>query len=110
MREGQTGRSIACIAFSNRISGAISNLGRKVSEQTVGNALGEAWDHAGPGTESDDGVENFIAAHMATEEWMQQVARNLTNADAGVVRRHRCLLQDRDTKFCGRFQSVLRAG
>src|SRR3954454_2520094 len=32
-----------------------------------------------------------------TEEWMQQVARNLTDADAGALRGQRYLLHDRDT-------------
>jgi putative transposase len=45
-----------------------------------------------------------------TEEWMQQVARNLTDADAGALRGQRYLLHDRDTKFCGWFRSILRAG
>ena len=45
-----------------------------------------------------------------TEEWMQQVARNLTDADSGALREQRYLLHDRDTKFCDRFRSTLRAG
>ena len=46
----------------------------------------------------------------ATEEWMQQVARNLTDSDSGALRKQRYLLHDRDTKFCDRFRSTLRAG
>ena len=45
-----------------------------------------------------------------TEEWMQQVARNLTDADSGALREQRYLLHDRDTKFGDRFRSTLRAG
>ena len=45
-----------------------------------------------------------------TEEWMQQVARNLTDAGRGALREQRYLLHDRDTKFCDRFRSTLRAG
>src|SRR6476619_4494579 len=45
-----------------------------------------------------------------TEEWMQQVARNLTDSDSGALRKQRYLLHDRDTKFCDRFRSTLRAG
>ena len=41
---------------------------------------------------------------------MQQVARNLTDAEAGALRGQRYLLHDRDTKFCDRFRSILRAG
>jgi putative transposase len=45
-----------------------------------------------------------------TEEWLQQVARNLTDAQAGALRGQRYLLHDRDTKFCDRFRSLLRSG
>src|SRR5947209_4888714 len=43
-----------------------------------------------------------------TEEWMQQIARNLTDADAGALRCQRYVLHDRDTKFCDGFRSILR--
>jgi hypothetical protein len=45
-----------------------------------------------------------------TQEWMQQIARNLTDADAGALRGQRYLLHDRETKFCDGFRSVLRIG
>jgi transposase InsO family protein len=45
-----------------------------------------------------------------TEEWMQQVARNLTDAEAGALQDQRHVLHDRDTKFCDSFRSMLRAG
>lgn len=45
-----------------------------------------------------------------TEEWMQQVARNLTDAESGALHGQRYLLHDRDTKFCAGFRSILRAG
>src|SRR3954468_12698359 len=45
-----------------------------------------------------------------TEEWMQQVARHLTDAEAGGLQGQRYLLHDRDTKFCGWFRSIVRAG
>jgi transposase InsO family protein len=41
---------------------------------------------------------------------MQQVARNLTDADAGALQGQRYLLHDRDTKFCDGFRSILRDG
>ncbi len=44
-----------------------------------------------------------------TEEWMQQVARNLTDAEAGALQGQRYVLHDRDTKFCDSFRSMLRA-
>ena len=45
-----------------------------------------------------------------TQEWMQQVARNLTDAEVGALRSQRYLLHDGDTKFCERFRSILRDG
>ena len=41
---------------------------------------------------------------------MQQVARNLTDAEAGALQGQRYVLHDRDTKFCDSFRSMLRAG
>ena len=43
-----------------------------------------------------------------TEEWMQQVARNLTDAEGGALLGQRYLLHDRDTKFCSGFRSIVR--
>jgi hypothetical protein len=43
-------------------------------------------------------------------EWMQQVARNLTDAEGGALLGQRYLLHDRDTKFCSAFRSTLRDG
>jgi hypothetical protein len=45
-----------------------------------------------------------------TEEWMQQAARNLTDAEAGAPQGQRYVLHDCDTKFCDSFRSMLRAG
>ena len=45
-----------------------------------------------------------------TEEWMQQVARNLTDAEGGALPGQRYLLHDRDTKFCSGFRSIVRDG
>ena len=45
-----------------------------------------------------------------TEEWMEQVARNLTDADSGALLGQRYLLHDCDTKFCAGFRSILRDG
>ena len=45
-----------------------------------------------------------------TEEWMQQIARNLTDIESGALRDQHYLLHDRDTKFCAAFRSILRDG
>jgi putative transposase len=41
---------------------------------------------------------------------MEQVARNLTDADAGALLGQRYVLPDRDTKFSAGFRSILRDG
>jgi putative transposase len=46
----------------------------------------------------------------STEEWMQQIARNLTDIDSGALRDQKYLLHDGDTKFCAGFRSILRDG
>jgi hypothetical protein len=43
-----------------------------------------------------------------TEAWMQQVARNLIDAETGALQGQRYVLHDRDTKFCDSFGSMLR--
>lgn len=43
------------------------------------------------------------------EQWMTQVARNVTMADVGFLSRSRYLIHDRDTKFCAAFQRTIEA-
>jgi transposase InsO family protein len=45
-----------------------------------------------------------------TEEWMEQMARNLTDAEGGALHGQCYVLHDGDTKFCAGFRSLLRAG
>jgi putative transposase len=45
-----------------------------------------------------------------SEDWMQQMARNLTDAECGALHGQRYLLHDRDAKFCAGFRSILRDG
>ena len=45
-----------------------------------------------------------------TEAWMEQMARNATDAASGHLRQHRYVLHDRDTKFCASFRSMLETG
>jgi transposase InsO family protein len=42
-----------------------------------------------------------------TSEWMEQIARNVTDWDAGVLRHKRYLIIDRDSVFSPRFRSIL---
>ena len=41
------------------------------------------------------------------EAWMKQIARNLTDAEDGILKGKRYVLMDRDTKFCEAFQAIL---
>jgi transposase InsO family protein len=41
------------------------------------------------------------------EEWMLQIARNLTDAEAGFLRRKQYLLMDRDAKFSQAFRDIM---
>ena len=50
-----------------------------------------------------------LTRHPA-EEWMAQIARNLTDVDAGALHGQSYLLHGRDTKFGDRFRSILRDG
>ena len=42
-----------------------------------------------------------------TEEWMQQMARNVTDFESGPVHPRLFLLHDRDAKFCASFRTTL---
>jgi putative transposase len=44
------------------------------------------------------------------QEWMEQMARNVTMEDSGFLIPQRYLLHDRDTKFCSSFREVIEAG
>jgi putative transposase len=45
-----------------------------------------------------------------TEEWMEQMARNLTDLECGALRGQRYVLHDRDTKFSSGFRNILHDG
>src|SRR5215831_17062680 len=44
------------------------------------------------------------------QEWMEQMARNVTMEDAGFLIQKRYLVHDRDSKYCTSFREVLEAG
>ena len=44
------------------------------------------------------------------QAWMQQMARNATGEEWGLLDQRRCALHDRDTKFCSVFRETLKAG
>jgi len=55
-------------------------------------------------------TRRVILAGMArhpTEEWMQQVARNLTDTESGTLTHQKYILHDRDAKFCSLFTATL---
>jgi putative transposase len=41
---------------------------------------------------------------------MEQMARNAIDPECGYLRDQRCVLHDRDTKFCATFRSIPRVG
>ena len=45
-----------------------------------------------------------------TEEWMQQVARNLTDSESRTLTHQKYVLHDRDAKFCSSFTATLSEG
>ncbi len=45
-----------------------------------------------------------------TAEWMQQMARNITDESSGALSSRRYLIHDHDAKFCESFRSTLMAG
>ena len=55
--------------------------------------------------------EVFIAGITTSPDsvWMEQMARNVTQADTGFLSACRYLLHDRDTKFCAGFDALLES-
>ena len=137
----------------DRIAGALTNLGHKVSDQTVGNILRRHRIAPAPKRSQTTRWKDFIASHMAvitgmdffsveiltwrglityyilfliqlktrqvvlagitqhpTEQWMQQIARNLSDSESGALTHQTYLLHDHDTKFCSSFTATLSDG
>ena len=44
------------------------------------------------------------------QEWMEQMARNVTMEDSGFLINRRYLLHDRDSKYCPSFRQLIEAG
>src|SRR6266404_6644972 len=44
------------------------------------------------------------------QEWMEQMARNVTMEDSGFLNKQRYRLHDRDSKYCASFREVIEAG
>ena len=137
----------------DRISGALSNLGYKVSDQTVGNILKRNGIPPVPERSKNTTWTTFIKRHQnvlaacdffttevitptglityyvlffihigsrkihiagmtphPNEEWMKQMARNVTMADYGFLSNCKYLIHDRDSKFCKSFISIIQSG
>ncbi len=136
----------------DRITGALANLGHKVSDQTVGNILKRHGIPPATERERTTTWKEFIRSHMdvltatdffttevwtkgglvtyyilffmhvatrkihiagltpnPNEEWMKQIARNVTMADVGFLQPGHYLIHDRDGKFCPAFIDTLKA-
>jgi len=137
----------------DRIAGALSNLGYKISDQTVGNILKRNGIQPSANRDQDTTWANFIKKHQnviaacdffttevitqtelvtyfvlffihlgsrkvyiagmtphPNEEWMKQIARNVTMDGCGFLEGCQYLVHDRDTKFCKSFCSIIRSG
>ncbi len=137
----------------DRISGALSNLGYKISDQSVGNILKSNGIPPAPERDQDTTWATFIKNHQdviaacdflnaevitpvglityyvlffihigsrmvhiagvtpnPNEEWMKQIARNITMADWGFLSGSKYLIHDRDSKFCKSFRSIIKSG
>ncbi|MBT4288433.1 MAG: transposase [Deltaproteobacteria bacterium] len=137
----------------DRIVGALSNLGHKVSDQTVGNVLKRNGIPPVPERSKDTTWATFIKRHQhiiaacdffttevitpnglityyvlffihlssrkvhiagitpyPNEEWMKQMARNVTMAEYGFLSNCNYLIHDRDSKFCKSFSSIIKSG
>ena len=44
------------------------------------------------------------------QEWMEQMARNVTMEDSGLLINRKYLLHDRDSKYCSSFRQMIEAG
>ncbi len=136
----------------DRIAGAVTNLGHKVSDQTVGNILKRHGIPPAPEREKKTTWKEFVRSHMdvlaatdffttevwtkgglvtyyvlffmhlatrrvhiagvtpyPNEEWMTQVARNVTMVDVGFLANSRYLIHDRDGKFCPAFIDTIES-
>src|SRR5207249_4181648 len=84
----------------DRIVGALANLGHRLSDQTVGNALRRHLESRQ--------VKLAGFTPYPDQEWMEQQARNMTMEEWGSLRGCCYLLRDRDAKFCPSFENGSR--
>ena len=137
----------------DRIVGALSNLGYKVSDQTVGNILKKNGIPTVPNRTQNTTWSKFIKDHQdvlaacdffttevitpvglityyvlffihigsrkvysagitphPNEQWMNQIARNVTMEGWGFLTGCKYLIHDRDTKFCNSFRGIIKSG
>jgi putative transposase len=96
----------------DRIVGALANLGHEVSDQTVGNVLRRHGVPPAPQRNHFASREVEIAGITAhpTEQWMKQMARNVTMEGCGALGDSRYLLHDRDTKYAASFLAIIKSG
>ena len=135
---------------SDRVVGALKNLGIKVSDTTIGNVRKRHGISPAPEREKKPNWSKFLSAHwdgllaadfFTTEvlcrsglvtyytlfvielksrlvhicgstpnpngEWMQQIARNLTDYEFGFATGKSHLIIDRDTKYTDKFKTLL---
>jgi putative transposase len=93
----------------DRIIGALANLGYVVSDQTVGNVLRRRGVPPAPQRKRTTTWVAGITVHP-NEQWMQQMARNVTMEGCGALRDCRYLLHDRDTKYSNALRAIFESG
>jgi transposase InsO family protein len=135
---------------SDRIAGALAELGYDISDQTGGNILTRRGIPTAPERKKTTTWREFIRSHMdvlwatdffstevwtlgglvtfyvlffikldtrevhiagitstPNEQWMKQMARNLTMEEWGILKPGQYLIHDGDKKFCASFKDIL---
>lgn len=94
-----------------RIHGALRNLDIKVGRGTIRRILKDHLIESAPARFVIDLATRHVVIAGITmnpnEVWMLQMARNLTDAETGMLRGTRHLIVDRDTKFSKAFRTFL---
>ena len=104
----------------DRIVGALTNLGHRLSDQTVGNIL--RGHRIAPAPKRSQTTLCVVLPSFGKppvrvagitrhpdQEWMEQIARSATQETWGYLHPCRTVLHERDTKFCASFRTVLAA-
>src|SRR5882757_3239781 len=99
-----------------RIEGALSNLGHELARSTIAQILERHGLEPAPERIRKTTWKEFLSRHweliVATDFftvglWMSQIARNLTDAEEGILTGKRYLIHDRDPLFTAEFRAMI---